>query len=178
MRLTVLCAIVLLGSFACLASDQFDVKPGLWNVTSTMEMSGMPPIPNLDQMTPEQRARVEAAMKNMAGAPHTNTAKSCITKEGIEKAIAKANSNQNNSCSPKLVSMTPSKVLLHIDCTRESSDMKSNGDMTIERVDSEHFKGSGAMQMAGARGRTMNMKWSMTGVFVSSDCGSLKPADQ
>jgi hypothetical protein len=160
------------------AADVFDVKPGLWNVTNTMQMSGLPPIPNLDQMTPEQRARIEGAMKNMAGAPHTTTVKSCITQEGIEKAIARSSSTQANSCAPKLVSMSASRVELHIDCTPQSGAMKSTGDVTIERGDSEHFTGTGKMKAAGSGGRTMDMKWSMTGTFVSSDCGDLKPAGQ
>jgi hypothetical protein len=104
--------------------------------------------------------------------------KSCVTKEGIEQAIAKASSSQSNTCAPKLVSASSSKVVLHIECTQEKSEIKSNGDMTIERRDSEHFTGTGAMKMAGANGRTMDMKWSMTGAFVSSDCGNVKPAGQ
>jgi hypothetical protein len=125
-----------------------------------------------------QRARIEAAMKNMAGSPHTTAVKSCVTREGIDKAIADANSTKTNTCAPKLVSASASKVRLHIDCTREGGNMKSNGDMTIERTDSEHFKGTGAMKSTGANGRNMDMKWSMTGTFVSSDCGKVKPAGQ
>lgn len=92
--------------------------------------------------------------------------------------VAKASSTQSNTRAPKLVSDSPSKVVLHIECTREKSDIKSNGDMTIERRDSEHFAGTGAMKMAGANGRTMDMKWSITGAFVSSDCGNVKLAGQ
>ena len=177
-RATILVQVVLLCPVACWAADQaFDVKPGLWEITSSVQMSGMPPIPNLDQMSPEQRARIEGAMKNMAGKPNTNTVKSCVTKEGIEKAIADASSTKNNTCAPKLVSASASKVELHIDCT-QTAGMKSTGDMKIERQDSEHFSGSGAMKSTGGGGRTMDMKWSMTGTFVSSDCGNVKPAGQ
>jgi hypothetical protein len=168
---------VLLCPAALWAADQpFDIKPGLWEVASTTQMSGMPPIPNLDKMTPEQRARIEGMMKNMAGTPQTNTTKSCVTREGIDKAIAQASSNRNNSCAPKLVSATASKVVLHIDCSREKAEVKSNGDITIERQDSEHFTGNGAMKMTGANGHSMDMKWSMTGRFLSSNCGDVKPA--
>jgi Protein of unknown function (DUF3617) len=161
------------------AADQaIDIKPGLWEISSTVQMSGLPPIPNLDQMTPEQRARIEAAMKKMSGTPQTNTTKSCITREGIEKAIADASSNKGNTCKPKLSSMSSSRVELHIDCSREGGDMKSTGDMTIERRDAEHFTGSGAMKTTGSGGRTMDMKWSMTGNFVSSNCGNVKPNGQ
>jgi len=159
------------------AADQvFDIKPGLWDITNTVQMSGMPPIPNLDQMPPEQRARIEAAMKNMAGTPHT--AKSCVTRDSIEKAIAASNNTRNNSCAPKLISVSASKVELHVDCAPEKGDSKTSGDMTIERKDPEHFTGTGAMKSTGANGRAMDMKWSMTGAFVSSDCGSVKPSGQ
>lgn len=179
MRINILVGVVLLCPMASWAADEpFDIKPGLWEMTNTMQMSGLPPIPNLDQMTPEQRARIEGAMKNLTGSPHTTTVKSCVTRESIEKAIAKANSTKNNTCAPKLVSMSASKVELHIDCTQENGAVKSNGDVTIERQDSEHFKGTGAMKSTGANGRTMDMKWSMSGTFISTDCGDVKPTGQ
>jgi hypothetical protein len=167
---------VLLCPLASWSADQiFDVKPGLWTISSTIQFSGMPPVPNLDQMTPEQRARIEAAMKNMSG--RTNNVKSCITREGIEKALARASSGPGSSCAPKLASVSASKVELHIDCTQQQGAMKSNGDMTIERRDAEHFAGTGAMKATGANGHTMDVKWSMTGTFLASDCGDVKPAD-
>jgi hypothetical protein len=177
-RTNILGLVVLLCPIASWAADQpFDVKPGLWDIASTVQMSGLPPLPNLDQMTPEQRARIEAAMKNMTGAPRTTTVKSCVTREGIQQAIAKASSTNTNTCAPKLVSASASKVLLHVDCSQEKSDIKSSGDVTIDRRDSEHFTGTGAIKTA-ANGRTMDMKWSMTGTFVSSDCGNVKPNGQ
>src|SRR5438128_510676 len=60
------------------AADQFDIKPGLWDITTSMQLSGMPPIPNFDKMTPEQQARVAGAMQNMSGRAHTT--KSCVTR--------------------------------------------------------------------------------------------------
>jgi hypothetical protein len=177
-RTKLLGLVVLLCPIAPWAADQpFDIKPGLWDIASSVQMSGLPPLPNLDQMTPEQRARIEAAMKNMAGSPRTTTVKSCVTREGIEQAIAKASSTNTNTCAPKLVSASASKVLLHVDCSQEKSDIKSSGDVTIDRRDSEHFTGTGAIKTA-ANGRTMDMKWSMTGTFVSSDCGNVKPNGQ
>jgi Protein of unknown function (DUF3617) len=175
MRTNILLGVMLLCPMSSWAADQpFDIKPGLWDMANTIQISGLPPIPNLDHMSPEQRARIESAMKNMAGS-HTTTVKSCVTREGIDRAIAKANSTKTNACAPKLVSASASKVVLRIDCTQEKGDAKSNGELTIERQDSEHFKGTGTMKSTGANGRTMDMKWSMTGTFVSSDCGNVKP---
>lgn len=168
--------IALLCPLGAWAADQpFDIRPGLWSITSTVQISGLPPIPNLDQMTPEQRARVEAMMKNMAGG-HTNTTKSCVTRQSIDKAIADASSNRNATCAPKLMNVTDAKVQMHIDCT-QNGETKSTGDINIERQDAEHFKGNGAIKSSGANGRVMDMKMTMNGVFVSSDCGSVKPRE-
>jgi hypothetical protein len=117
-RTNILSLGVLLCATASWAADQaFDIKPGQWDVVNTIQMS-------------------DAKMNSTA---RTNTMKSCITREGIEQAIAKANSSQTNACASKLTSTSASKVQLHIDCTEERSLMKSNGDITIERQDSDHF---------------------------------------
>lgn len=167
--------VVLCGTAAWAA--EFDVRPGLWDMTTTTQMSGLPPIPNFDQIPAEQRARIEAAMKNVTG-PHTNTTKTCVTKEGIEKAIAQASSNSRNKCDPKIVSMTASKVVMHIECTPDAKNAaKTSGDMTLERQDPEHVTGTGTMKSTGS-GHTMDIKWTMTGKFVSAECGNVKPEGQ
>jgi len=173
-RLSIFSGIVLLGSMVAFAADEpFDIKPGLWEITMTTQTSGAPPIPNLDQMTPEQRARIEAVLKNSGARPITS--KQCITREGIQKAIAEANSSKDKACAPRLVSSSASKLVVHIECSAEGREMKSNGDIIVERQDSEHFKATGAVKITGSGGRTMEVKPSMTGAFVSSDCGNVKP---
>lgn len=177
MKVNVFAGILVLFPILSFAADQpFDIKPGLWEFTASMQMSGAPPIPNLDQMTPEQRARIEAVLKNSGARPITS--KKCITREGIQKAIAEASSSKDKPCAPKLVSSSPSKVVVHIECSAEGREMKSNGDIVVERQDSEHFTATGAVKVTSASGRTMEMKSSMTGTFVSSDCGNLKPSGQ
>ncbi len=172
MKSCILIGLLLLTPGLFNAADQpFDVKLGLWDFATTVQMSGAPPIPNLDQMPPEQRARIESAMKGMMGSPRTNNVKSCVTKDGIQDAIAKANSNNGNKCEPKITSMTASKVELHMEC----SDPQASGDMSIERESSDRIKGNGSIKTT-SNGRTMDMKWSMTGTFVSADCGDLKPS--
>lgn len=160
---------------ACWGAEVFDIKPGLWDFSVTVQMSGMPPIPNLDQMTPEQRARIEGAMKNMGNQTHSS--KSCVTREGIEKAIAESSNSQNNKCSPKIMNMSSSKVALHMECTQDRGT-KTNGDITIDRKDGEHIVGIGTMKSTMANGRSMDVKWSLTGTFVASDCGNVKPSGQ
>jgi hypothetical protein len=69
---------------------RLNLKEGLWETTHTMNMSGMPPIPAdaLAKMRPEQKARIEAMMsqRGVGGTATTDTSKSCITKEKLEKS--------------------------------------------------------------------------------------------
>lgn len=171
MRTNLLLGFILLCPIASWAQS-LDVKPGLWDFTTTVQMGGMPAIPNLDQMPPEQRARIEAAMKGMSGTP--TTVKSCVTKDSFEKSLA--NSQKNSTCTTKVVNSSSSKIEVHMECSPQGSDAKSTGDITVERQDSEHFKGNGVMKSTSPAGRSTEMKWSMTGAFVSPDCGNVKPA--
>lgn len=176
MRSIVLGLLISAPAFLGAADQPFDVKPGLWIFATNIQTSGSPPIPNLDKMSPEQRARIEGAMKNMSGTPMTNSVKSCVTKAGIDKAVARASSTNGNRCDPKITSITASRVDLHMDCDSAQGQGRSKADLTINKLDSEHIKGDGSITSAfGAR--TMDMKWSMTGNYVSSDCGDLKPDD-
>ncbi len=175
MKSCLLIGLLLLTPAVFQAADQpFDVKLGLWDFATTIQMSGAPPIPNLDKMPPEQRARIESAMRGMMGGARTNSVKSCVTKDGLQDAIARASSNEGAKCDPKITSMTASKVDLHIECS-DTQGMKSTGDMTIERESSERIKGNGSIKTA-SNGRSMETKWSMTGQYVSADCGDLKPS--
>jgi len=67
------------------------VKTGLWQVTQTTTINGgagaLPPDmqARMAQVPPEERARLEAAMKErFGGAPHTTTFNSCVTEKDLE----------------------------------------------------------------------------------------------
>src|SRR5262245_49843809 len=86
MRFHLVLTLLVLSSSALFAADKLqplNVKIGLWEVTHTMSMSGMPPIPAelLAKMTPEQKAQLEERMKaRSAEPPHSTTEKQCVTK--------------------------------------------------------------------------------------------------
>jgi hypothetical protein len=177
-RITLICETLLLTSAALPAQEikPFDVKLGLWESTLSTEMSGMamptaPQIPPdaLSRMPPEQRARVEAMMKGRGGSPRSMTVKSCITKETLSRAGAFG--QPDKSCTMTVVSSTPTKQVLHMDCTRDNNHM--TGDTTIERVDAEHVKGTTLIKSEGEH--AINMKSNFETKFLSSDCGDVKP---
>lgn len=184
----ILLAIALLCPLASWAQDikPFDAKVGLWESTVTTEITGMPAMPampaipeeSLAKMPPAQRAQVEAMMKGRGGmgSPRTTTSKSCLTRESLNKALF---DNQDQSCTRKLVSSSSTSQQIHFDCTR--SNMKTTGDLNLERVDAEHVKGTMVMKSAGTdagNGRNMDMKMSFNTKWLSPDCGDVKPAGE
>lgn len=67
-------------------ADRLNIKPGLWETTSTTHTSGVPPLPKamLDKMTPAQRADMEASMKEAAKGPQTGTERECIAEQDLQ----------------------------------------------------------------------------------------------
>ena len=108
-------AVIFLASPAAWSADKIqplDVKLGLWETTSTTQMTGMPPIPPevLDRMTPEQRAQMEATMGASGGQPKAHITKSCMTKERLEKGGSFGEDRPN--CKRTVTGSTGSKARL------------------------------------------------------------------
>ncbi|MGC1107145.1 MAG: DUF3617 domain-containing protein [Candidatus Acidiferrales bacterium] len=153
------------------AMQPLNVKPGLWEVSATMNgLPAMPAIPDsvLAQMPPDQRAKVEAMMK---GQPITT--KGCVTKEKLEKSEAFRNAPK--SCTYTIVSSTSSKLEMKTECMEKGTKM--TGDFLVEAIDSEHIKGS--MRMNASGGGTsegtnaMNMNTTFTEKWLGADCGDV-----
>ena len=169
-----LLALVVFSALALWAADNItplNVKEGLWEMTVTHSMSGMPAMPDippdvLAKMPPDQRARMEAMMK---GGPSTDVRKECITKEKIEKNSAF--SNNRGDCTRTVVNSTGSKLEVKIHC--EEKQASTDGTLVLESVGSDHVKGT--MQSAtNANGHTMNMNFTFSSKYLGPACGDVK----
>jgi len=175
MKLTILAGMAILLPAAAWAADGFDVKPGLWESTSTVKISGMAiPESALANLPKEKRDQIEAMM-NQA---HTTTSKACITKEVLSKGFSfTTDTNKDNNCTQKTTSLTSSKVEMHVECTGQNT---MSADVMIDRLDSEHVKGSFSGKGSGG-GRGAGGSASVSGTFMSkylgADCGDVKPLD-
>ena len=144
-----------------------DVKTGQWESTVTGQTTGMPPIPDdvLNRMTPEQRAKIQAAMQARGGSKATVN-KSCLTKDKLDKAF-NLGDETTKSCSRSLITSSGRKQEINMDCVREG--MKSTGTVKVEAVDSENIKGS--MQMTVTNGEhTMNMNYIFASKLIGPVC--------
>jgi hypothetical protein len=151
-----------------------DVKQGEWETTNTMQVTGLPSIPPdvLNQMPPEQRAKMEAMIAARSGKPTSRN--SCMTKEKLQQAW---NTGQEGlkACTTTVITSTSSKQDIRIECNRNG--MKTNGNIKVEAIDSEHIRG--AVQMTAAdpsnSGQGMNMNYSFTSKWIGAACTEKQP---
>ncbi len=175
MRLKVALAVLVSSSLALWAADTIiplDVKLGLWQMSVTHSMSGIPALPadTLAKMSPEQRSRFEAAMKQSgAGEPTTNVHKECVTKEKLDKDLA-FNDNHKN-CTRTIVSSSSRKLEFKLHCEEERG--KTDGTFILEVVNSEATKGS-MHSVTNFNGRNVNMDFTFDSKYLGSDCGDVK----
>ena len=151
-----------------------DVKPGLWETTVTSQTSGMPPIPPeaLARLTPEQRARMEAVLKQReAQGPKTNTTKSCATKDQIDNMFSSFNDNVRQNCKSTVIRSSSTEEDLRLDCSQNNTQVTMN--VHVQAINSENVKGTVQMNASGGDNK-MNTQTSLTAKWLGSDCGDLK----
>ena len=146
-----------------------DVKYGLWEMSNVTNLGGQMPQVDTSRMTPEQKAKMDEAMKQMMGT-HTNVTKSCITKEKVEKSVFMMPDQPGTTCSQKITTNTKTTLEASLSCTGQNA---MTGQMHIDALSPTSIKGtiksSGAMQ-GGAMTATINM----AGKWLSADCGDVK----
>ena len=176
MRTNFILAAILFSSLTLFAADKItplNVKEGLWEMTVTHSMTGMPAMPaippdTLAKMTPEQRARMEAMMK---GGASTDVRKECITKEKLEKQSAF--SDNRKECTRTVLSSTSSKLEMKIHCEKSGEQGSMDGTLLVEAIGSDNVKGK-MQAVTNASGRTMNMNFTFSSRYLGPACGDVK----
>jgi hypothetical protein len=146
-----------------------NAKLGLWEMATTMQLGGVPPIPpeTLAKMTPDQRAQVEAMFKSKMGqgaAPRVT--QSCVTQEKLDKAVF---SEDKKSCQRTVVNSTSKLIEFHEECT-EPDGSKRTADGKFELSGDSSMKGT-MLGKAINKGRTMDINVNISGKWISADCG-------
>jgi hypothetical protein len=149
-------------------AQALNVKLGLWEVTWTVQTAGLPPI-DTSKMTPEQRARVEAAMKLRATTPTTRTRRDCMTKEKLEKEPFQEKA-LDPSCKRTILSNTPSLREFTIECT---GDQATSGRMRFEALSPENVKGTTRMSIVRG-GSQMTADTTLAAKWIGASCGDVK----
>lgn len=133
------------------AAEPLNIKPGLWEMSTTTQMSGaMMPPDILARMPPEQRARMEAMLKQRGVGPGAkpNINKTCVTREDLLRGSVRAEREQDKNCQYRVVTQTATHMETHFHCT---GDPARDGEMKMEAVSPDEFKG--AIQVSTPNGK-------------------------
>ena len=150
-----------------LAADKLDVKPGLWEITSTHQISGIPPMPKewQEKVTPEQRAAMETAFKKEAEkGPQTDTDRECITKQKAEQPF---DVGDTKDCKQTVVRTTRTTQEVHLACNGE---YKGNGVLRVTTQTPEAMTGTLDLQLGEGKD-AMKVKSQLKGRWLGPDCG-------
>jgi hypothetical protein len=158
------------------AAATLNLKPGLWEMTTAGETTGTPPIPEnvLAQMTPERRAKFEAAMaasRTRGTAPRAF--KQCITPESLQRGLKVDDTKNESGCQQTVVSSTASVMDMRMNCT--SPQRTSSGTFHFETASPEAVSGTINMTISDGA-HNMTMKRVIQGKWLGADCGNLKRA--
>lgn len=148
-----------------------NVRPGLWEMTVSGQGSGTPPIPAevLARMTPEQRAKFQAAMAaRMGGGDKPNVYKSCITETTLQRGFNTGESNAQRKCTQTILSSTASAMDGREECTGGRAHM--SGHFHFAAPDPVTVNGT-IDYSVGDGAHTMTMKQVIHGKWVGADCG-------
>lgn len=147
-----------------------NVRTGLWenSLTTTLSGDSMVPAGLLSKLSPERRAKMEARMRERAGAGgHTTTYQSCITaKELKETPFA-----DKQNCKETLLSSTSTSAQIKLSCNL--GDGQASGTMQIQATSDTTVEGSGN-GTATTNGQTTNISSTLKGHWVAADCGDVQ----
>jgi hypothetical protein len=174
MRTKILLVVMFGAGTVALAAQKIEplnVKLGLWEMTQVTKSTGDMAIPAeyAARLTPEQKAKLEAAMKaQTAGPAKTLTYKSCFTKEKMENSSF---FNDKKECTQTILTSSSTKIALNATCMLKDIKMSGNGE--FEAVSPENIKGTVHLTSTGGD-HTMNTDATYTGKWIGSSCGDVK----
>jgi hypothetical protein len=156
-----------------------NVKTGEWEYSVTMKMAGMPQMPQqmpqipadqLAKLPPDQRAKIEAALKNagnMAGGkPMIN--RHCVKKDDLTHFNP---TGMAKSCKMTVTDSSGSKFEGKVVC--DDPDNKTTSTVVAEALSPESMKFS-MVSSGTANGHPMNMTVNGTGKWLGEACTDSK----
>jgi hypothetical protein len=182
--------------FACClvgvaAHAQSKQKPGLWEMTSTMNMAGMPQMPQMPQgaqmpnvqlppgvtLPPGVQMPQAGAMPGGMGGPMggAHTTQVCVTQAMIDKYGGPYSNPSRGDCKVTNVSIKDTGMTASIACTGQ---MTGTGTVVTTFTDPSSSQTkvhiTGTMQM-GPNSRPLDVTMQSNAVYKGADCGSVKP---
>lgn len=148
-------------------AERLNVKLGLWEMTSIIRFSGVPPMPKelLDKMSPQQRAKMLADLKAAAAEePEPEVSSECITQEDLDKPFHSSNAED---CTQTIVRTTRTSQEIRMVCTGKT---KGSGLFKVTTPTPETMNGALDLK-AGDGPDAFTVKGTIKGRWLGADCG-------
>ncbi len=170
MRKLLILFLLAIPGFAAAQYQPLNVKTGQWQTTVLINSGGSIALSSrqMAQLTPEQRARMEAAMKQ-ASKPKTTTRvnQNCLTQDELNKGTPFK--SDDRQCTQKVLNSTSTELKVEQDCVEDSMSTKTV--MRLEAVNSEQVKGTGTVT-AVSEGHKFSSDINFSSQWISSACGA------
>jgi hypothetical protein len=165
-------ACCLLG-FAANSYGQSKQKPGLWEVTSSMSMSGV--APEMPQLPPGVKLPPGVQMPQVASPFAPRTVQMCVTQAMIDKYGGPYSNPPQGDCKVTDIVIKPDGMTAKLVC---SGQMSGTGTIQSTWSDANSTKSTlhfaGTMQME-SNSQPVNMTVQSTSTYKGPDCGKVKP---
>jgi hypothetical protein len=179
----VACGIGLLGATMVAAraaqeTAHLNVKLGLWEMAMNPQISGdVPSIPEdqLQNMSPEQRAKVQVAMQAMMmNMRQPKLMKECMTAEKLAKGFNTGSDDATN-CKTTVLKNTSSEFESTQQCVERAGTRTSK--LHVSALSSDHVQGTVHSDMAQSSGKGMTFDATVEGKWLGPDCGTVKDVE-
>ncbi|WP_295623147.1 DUF3617 family protein [uncultured Lamprocystis sp.] len=149
-------------------AEPLKAKPGLWETTTVTEIKRAKAPTNLDQLSPEQRAKVEDKLAQQVKR-ETRVTKSCLKQGQIDSAEAFTGGSHYGACTRTFASQTASEQVARIECAGANPLV---GTVQIRAVDPEHIAGSIEIAYGPADRMQMSTLSELTSRWLADDCAT------
>jgi hypothetical protein len=149
------------------AGEKLVLKLGLWEVASSTETRGMPPLPKeiLDKLSPQQRKEMEADLRaEQTQGPDEDTDHECITQRDLDRPFEMSNAKE---CTHTIITSTRTSQEVHIVCT---GGIPGSGSLKVSAPTPEKLSGMMDLKL-GAGAEAMTIRAQLQGKWLSTDCG-------
>lgn len=148
-------------------AESLDVRPGLWETTTATEKKRAKQPINLNQLTPGQRAKVEAKLKKRIK-KETHTFTACLSKARIESGEAFTGNTHRGVCDREFETQTAYDLVATVECRGVN---KMTGMVKMHATDPEHMSGIVEMTYGPADYIQLFTHSEIHSRWLKSDCG-------
>ena len=144
-------------------AETLDIKTGAWEITMKTLIEGMQiPKEAMANMPPDQRARMEEAMRARSGKVNTTTEQSCVTQQDLDHGFLDK-SEQEKNCTRKVITQSARHLEFEETCTAPESSV---GHAKFDAISSENYIGVFDM----TRGQGTKVHVEMSGRWLGATC--------